>query len=134
MQNQPRVGIGVIVLDDGKILLGKRKNSHGAGTWSFPGGHLEFNESWEVCAAREVMEETGITIKNLRFKTATNDIFHTEAKHYITLFMLADYDSGEVQVMEPEKCEEWRWFDWNHFPEPLFVPIENLRNTGFDPF
>ncbi len=133
MSERPKVGIGVIVVKDGKILLGKRKNSHGDGAWSFPGGHLEFGESWEECAKRETMEETGINIKNIRFGTVTNDIFQTEEKHYITIFMLSDYDFGEVQIMEPEKCEKWDWFSWNQLPQPLFVPIQNVLKTGFEP-
>ena len=130
----PKVGIGVIVVKHDEILLGKRKNSHGEGSWSFAGGHLEFGESWEDCARRETIEETGIIIKNIRFAYATNDIFDKENKHYITIFMIADYDSGEVKIMEPEKCEKWGWFKWNELPKPLFLPIVNLLKQNYDPF
>ena len=133
MSKRPKVGVGVIVINDKKILLGKRKNAHGEGSWGFPGGHLEFNESWEDCASRETREETGTTIRNIRFGTATNDIFKTEEKHYITIFMLSDYDSGEVKIMEPEKCEKWEWFLWSQLPQPLFVPIQNLLKKGYSP-
>jgi 8-oxo-dGTP diphosphatase len=57
-----RVGIGVFVWKDGKFLMGKRLGSHGSGTWSIPGGHLEFDETWQQCAVREVLEETGLKI------------------------------------------------------------------------
>jgi 8-oxo-dGTP diphosphatase len=134
MEKRPKVGLGVVVIKDGKILLGKRMNSHGEGTWCYPGGHLEYGESWEECARRETREETGIEIKNVRFGTATNDIFTTEDKHYITICMIADYDSGEEKIMEPEKCEEWEWFAWDNLPEPLFLPIVNQLKAGFDPF
>ncbi|MDP2767756.1 MAG: NUDIX hydrolase, partial [Candidatus Methanoperedens sp.] len=120
------VGVGVIIVKDGKILLGKRKSMFGEGAWSFPGGHLEYNESWEDCAARETMEETGIEIKNIRFSAVTSDIFQSEGKHYITIFMLSDYDSGDVKVMESEKCERWDWFERGQLPKPLFLPIQNL--------
>ena len=133
MENRPKVAVGVIVIKDGKILLGKRKNVYGEGTWFFPGGHLEFNESWGDCASRETLEETGITIKNIRFGTTTNDIFQPEGKHYISIFMLSDYDSGEVKVMEPEKCERWDWFEWNKLPQPLFLPIQNLLKRNYNP-
>lgn len=133
MEKRPKVGIGVIITKDNKILLGKRKNSHGDGTWCFPGGHLEFGESLEDCSIRETAEETGIKIKNIHFGTITNDIFKNEDKHYITIFMLADYDSGEVNLMEPEKCEKWAWFDWNKLPEPLFLPIQNLLKQDYHP-
>ena len=134
--NKPQVGVGVLILKDGKFLLGKRKNAHGAGAWCPPGGHLEFNESWEDCAIRETLEETGIKIKNIRFGTATNDIFEKENKHYMTAIMLADYDSGEVKIMEPEKCEEWGWFEWGKdtLPRPLFTTEQNLLKQNFDPF
>jgi len=133
-EKRPKVGVGVFVLKDGKILLGKRKNAHGKGTWCLPGGHLEFNEELEECAKREVLEETGVSIKNIRFATITNDMFRKEGKHYITIFMLSDYDSGEVKVMEPEKCEKWDWFEWNNLPLPLFTPMQNLLKNNFHPF
>lgn len=59
----PRVGVGVFVLNSqGYILLGKRLGSHGSGTLALPGGHLELHESFEECAIREVLEETGIEL------------------------------------------------------------------------
>ncbi|MCP4130362.1 MAG: NUDIX domain-containing protein [bacterium] len=131
-ENRPYVGVGVIVVKEGKILLGKRKNAHGAGGWQFPGGHLEFNESVEDCARREVLEETGISIKNISTGPYTNDIFAPENKHYITLYMIAQYNSGTVEVKEPHKCEIWDWFEPARFPEPLFLPIQNLLKQGFD--
>jgi 8-oxo-dGTP diphosphatase len=124
---RPKVGIGVIVNKEGKILLGKRLNAHGEGSWSFPGGHLEFGESWEACARREVMEETNLSIKNLRFYNVTNDIFTDEEKHYITIFMTGDYEAGELKNLEPHKCEKWAWFNWENLPENLFLPIRNLK-------
>lgn len=134
MENKPKVGVGVIVIKDNKMLCAKRKGAHGEGTWQFPGGHLEFKESWEECARREVMEETGISIKNIRFGTVSNDIFEDENKHYITLIMIANHDTGEPQILEPEKCAGWEWFKWEELPKPLFLPIVNILKTGFDPF
>ncbi len=107
MENRPKIGIGIIVIKDNKVLLGKRKNVHGDGSWSFPGGHLEFNEGIEDCARREVMEETGIRIRDLRAGPFTNDIFNKEGKHYVTLYVISEHHSGEPKVMEPERCERW---------------------------
>lgn len=78
------------------------------------------------------MEETNIKIKNLRFGTVTNDIFKDERKHYITICMVADFASGKVKIMEPLKCEKWRWFKWDKLPQPLFLPIINQLKAGFD--
>ncbi len=134
MTERPKIGVGTIVLKDGKVLLGKRKNAHGEGSWCFPGGHLELNESVEECAARETLEEAGITLKNVRKAAFTNDIFEKEEKHYVTLFVLADYADGEVKVMEPHKCEKWEWFEWDSLPSPRFLPIDNLIKQGYNPF
>lgn len=130
----PRIGVGVIVIKDNKVLLGKRMNAHGEGTWSFPGGHLEYNESVEDCAKREVFEETGIKIKNVRLGNYTNDIFEKESKHYVTLYVISEHDSGDVKVMEPEKCEKWEWVEWSKLNKPLFLPIVNLLKQGYNPF
>lgn len=133
MIQRPSIGVGVIVVKAGMVLLGKRKNAHGSGHWQFPGGHLEFGESVENCARREVAEETGLTITNLRSGPFTNDIFKAEAKHYVTLFMVAEHSSGVPKVLEPDKCEIWRWFIWGEFPHPRFLPIQNLLQQGFKP-
>lgn len=100
----PQVGVGVLVFNkEGQVVLGRRKNSHGAGrlsllcvifvlwgyltillgTWAFPGGHLEFGESFEDCAAREVLEETGLEVSDIHFLTTTNDVMVEDGKHYI---------------------------------------------------
>ena len=128
---RPAVGIGVCLIKDGRVLLGKRINVHGEDCWTFPGGHLEMDETWEDCAEREVLEETGLRIKNSKFIGVTNDIFREEKKHFITIFIKADYDSGELKLMEPEKCSEWKWFSWENLPHPLFLPIKNLIKQGF---
>jgi len=130
------VGVGVLILKDGKVLLGKRKGDLGQETWGLPGGHLEFGEEIEDCAKREVLEEAGIQVKNIRLGPTTNDIFKEVQKHYITLFVLADYASGEVSIMEPDKMSEWGWFKWGEdtLPHPLFLPVQNLLKQGFNPF
>ena len=131
MNNRPLIGVAVIVIKDNRVLLGKRKNAHGADTWAFPGGHLEFNESIEDCAAREVFEETGLSIQNLRFGPYTNDIFTDENKHYVTLFVIADHKAGTPEVREPHKCQKWEWSEWPPKLHPHFLPIQNLLKQNF---
>jgi 8-oxo-dGTP diphosphatase len=130
MNNRPFVGVAVIVQKDGKVLLGQRKNSHGSGTWAFPGGHLEYHETIEACAIREVFEETNLAIKNINHIAYTNDIFRQEHKHYVTLFVSAQYDSGDLEIKEPDKCEKWDWFHWDKLPEPMFLPLKNFIQQG----
>jgi ADP-ribose pyrophosphatase YjhB (NUDIX family) len=84
---RPKIGVGVIIHDNaGNIVMGERAGSHGAGTLQCPGGHLEYGESFAETAAREVLEETGLEVGNIKFLTATNDVFG-EGKHYVTIFV-----------------------------------------------
>jgi 8-oxo-dGTP diphosphatase len=126
-----RVGIGVFIFKDGKFLMGQRRNSHGDGTWSVPGGHLEYGESFEDTAAREVFEETNLKIKNVRFGAVTNDYFEKEGKHYVTVWMLSDYESGEVKIVEPDKFVKMEWRDFGNLPDPLFLPWNQLLASEF---
>jgi 8-oxo-dGTP diphosphatase len=121
--NRPFVGVSVVLTKNGKVLLGKRKGAHGNGTWAFPGGHLEFGETVEACATREVLEETKIQIQSCKKLWITNDVF--PGKHYVTVFVVA-YTNEEPTLCEEDKCEYWQWFEPNELPAPLFLPIENL--------
>ncbi len=123
MDQYPKVGIGVMILKDGKVLLGKRMGSHGAGQYAFPGGHLEYMESFENCAKRETTEETGIEIGNIRLLRLMN-LKAYAPKHYVDVGLIADWKSGEPRIMEPEKCEGWGWYDIDNLPAPLFSTIE----------
>ena len=128
--NRPSVGVGVLIWNDGKLLLGKRKNTHGENMWAFPGGHLEFGESPTECAIRETLEETGLTIKKIKRLTVTNDVFVKENKHYVTFIMLAKFEGGEVKNLEPNKCASWKWVDFNSLPEKLMLPIVHMLEQG----
>lgn len=126
-----RVGVGVFVCKDGKFLMQQRHGAHGAGTWSVPGGHLEFGESFEDTARREVLEETGVRIKNIRFGAVTNDRFTSENKHYITVWMLSDWAEGEARITEPDKCLAQAWHTFDDLPKPLFLPWNQLLSSDF---
>lgn len=133
----PRIGISVIITNEDKnVLLGKRKNSLGDGTWNFPGGKLKFYESFADCAERETKEETWLDIKLLSDNpvAVTDDFFIEEEEHWATLYMRA-VTNQEPRLMEPKKCERWAWFDWNYLPElNLFLPLANLIKQNYFPF
>ena len=134
MEKIPRIGVGVAVRKDGKVLLGERKNAHGEGTWCFPGGHLEFNETIFDCAIRETDEESGLAVTNLAHGCITEDFFTAEDKHYITHIVVCDWKAGEPELREPHKCIGWQWFAWDELPSNLFIPMQNLLRQGWSPF
>jgi 8-oxo-dGTP diphosphatase len=131
-ERRPQVGVGVLVLrheqthQSGQVLLGLRRGAHGAGTWSPPGGHLEFGEDPVACVRREALEETGITLEACEFVGVTNDVFEVEGRHYVTLFYKATTFSGVPSVREPDKCDTWQWWSWDALPSNLFLPLSNL--------
>lgn len=124
-EKKPRIGVGVVVTRDGKILLGKRKGSHGAGQWSTAGGHLEFGEGIEECAKRELEEETGLLALSLKPGPWTENVMDSD-KHYITFFVFVSSFEGEPLLLEQEKCEGWHWFSWDELPSPLFASVSSL--------
>jgi 8-oxo-dGTP diphosphatase len=126
MARMPRIGVGVIITKGEHVLLLRRVNVHGAGSWSTPGGHLEFGESPEECAIREAKEETGVDIAEVRFRAITNDVFEAEGMHYITIWMEGRHLAGEPAIEAAYEMTEVGWFPWDALPEPLFLPLRNL--------
>jgi len=128
--DRPKTGIGIFVRRGGKILLGKRiSDTHGDGEWSLPGGHLEQWESFEDCCRREVYEETGLKIRNIKRLYFTNDLFPDEGLHYVTLYFTADSPEGPPENREPHKCGGWEWFSLDDLPSPLFCGIREVIET-----
>lgn len=134
-------GIGVMMLKNRKILLGKRhinpKNADsalkGSGAWTMPGGKLEFQESFEEAAIREVSEETSIKIRNPKVICVNNDI--VENAHFVTIGLLATEFSGTAKIIEPDEITEWKWFASHELPKNLYFPskkiLENFKQKKF---
>lgn len=124
--NRPYIGVAVMVWQGDMLLLGKRKEKHAGQSWQFPGGHLEWGESVSECAVREAREEAGIEISDVQHAGFTGNILMLGGRQYITLFVSAQYSSGDAHVMEPDKCSCWRWFNYDELPSPLFSPITDF--------
>jgi 8-oxo-dGTP diphosphatase len=135
MENKkPGIGVGIMILKDDKVLLGKRHSNpdkadselHGEGTWTMPGGKLDFGETLKDAACREVLEETGIKVKNEDLKniSVTDDIL--KDVHFVTIGFLCERFEGDPKIMEPDEIVEWQWFDFNALPEYIFFPSEKI--------
>ena len=121
------VGCGAfIVSQDGQsLLLLKRKKSPEAGFWSIPGGAVEFGETFEAAAIREIREETGLIIEIRQLLALTDHVFPEAGVHWITPSFLAVAVGGQLQNLEPDKQDALEWFDLNNLPEPLTMPSIN---------
>ena len=118
-----QIGCNGLIFKDNKLLLGKRKNHYGEGTWGLPGGHLEYGESLEEAIKRELKEEVGILAKNLIFVSITEG--EKIDSHYLQAnFEVIEFE-GEITLGEPEYCEALEFFSLNNLPE-IFPPHKNI--------
>lgn len=123
-QKVPGVGTGVVVRAGDRVMLMRRATPHGFGKWAAPGGYLEFGESPEDCALRELKEETRLVVDRVRFITFTNDVFEDSGKHDVTLWFETEHDITDLD--STDEASEIRWFRVDGLPEPLFLPLANL--------
>ena len=120
-ESRPLVGVGVIIITDGKILLAERKGAHGENTWASAGGHLEFGETLEECARREAFEEFGIHIQRMTFLCVSNIIAYD--RHYVDFEFLGDISIQIPKIQEQEFFANLQWFSLSELPNPLFEPV-----------
>jgi 8-oxo-dGTP diphosphatase len=128
-----RDGVAVVVVrrDDAgrpRILVGLRRGAHGSGTWALPGGKPEPDEPLNETASRELLEETGLTSRFIRYLGDTLDSFE-ESQRWRAHFLLVEAE-GEPQILEPHKCDRWEWHDIASLPTPLFAPVRSLLESG----
>ena len=130
---RPKVGVGVFVQRGEEVLLGLRKGSHGAGTWSIPGGLIEADENVSKAAIRELAEETGIAAKYMTALVAPATLRGFDksggSQSYVTLYAHVHIpDTCQAKITEPDKCAEWRWVSMMspEWPGPLFECLDDL--------
>ena len=94
----PVVGVGAVVVREGKVLLVQRGKEPLKGRWVIPGGTVELGETLEQAVAREVLEETGIVVRPREVVLVFDRIDHVEGRvgyHYVIVDFLCDYVEGE---------------------------------------
>jgi 8-oxo-dGTP diphosphatase len=89
--DRPYVGVGAVIVQDGQVLLVKRKYEPLAGQWSLPGGAVEVGETLEACLVREMREETGLDVSVGPVIEVLDRITHDEEGRVMYHFVLVDY-------------------------------------------
>lgn len=137
MNEYIKVGIGVMIIKENKILLGHRvKNGKDTGgiyepdSWCLPGGKQVYKETIFEGAVRETKEETNLDITNMKVFNVVDDM--QEHKHFVTIQIIAHGCTGCLQVMEPDKQDEWRWFDLASLPKHIYSPSKKFIDAYLD--
>ena len=120
--NHPRLGVGVIILRNKQVLLGRRKGVRSPGTYGLPGGYLENNETFEECAIREVFEETGL--RCLSFRPMYLISGTSDNAHFADIIFYTNCENGKPIVREIDRVEKWEWFDLFSLPTSLYNPTK----------
>jgi 8-oxo-dGTP diphosphatase len=89
--DRPIVGVGAVILMDGKVVLIRRRFEPLAGQWSLPGGVLELGETLEAGTAREMLEETGLEVQVGPVVEVFDRIRYDETRRVRYHFVLVDY-------------------------------------------
>ncbi len=115
-----QVCVGVMIFKEGKVLLGKRNGKHAPGEYSFPGGRVDYMESFEDAVKRETEEESGVKIKNIKFQCLAN-IDRYSYRHDVLTGLVAEWDEGIERTDPNERIGDWSWYDLEELPQPIFL-------------
>lgn len=110
-QTQPIIAVGAVVFHDNQVLLVERKQPPNQGQWAIPGGKVLLGESLNAAAEREILEETGITIRAGKpvytFELIEKDPNANVLYHYVIIDLLAEYISGQPEPADDVSAAAW---------------------------
>lgn len=131
--SHPSLGVAAIILHQQQCLFGHRVSEQ-PHCWQLPGGLIEMGETPNQAIYREVFEETNLEIEQEQIISITNNIFSPDQHSISIIFTAICKNPTKLTVMEPNKCSNWQWIDWDQLPQPLFLPLQHLVDSGYDPF
>lgn len=120
--SQLSMGVCIVIFDGKKrILLGKRKNNYQSGSYGLPGGRVELGESLSAAALRELQEETGLIAYEMSYVGVVRETQEETNEFIHFAFTSNDYE-GEVENIEPDKCEGWEWLSLDDLDKSKILP------------
>lgn len=126
----------LVLIDNERVLLLRRANTgYQDGNYSLVAGHLDGGETARQCIIREAAEEAGIDLKHEDLEIAHIQHRYNPNREYIDIYIKTDKWQGEIKNLEPEKCEELKWFAFDNLPENIIpevkLSLENIKNKVF---
>lgn len=126
------VGCGPLIFNKKKEILLKKRSAtakNEAGYWQQPGGSIDYGEKAIDAAKREIREEIGIDIDIWGILPFTDQILKKDKQHWLALNFLANIKKGEIKNLEPDVCDEVRWFSLKKLPKKIGQPTrESIKN------
>ncbi|MFG3052297.1 NUDIX domain-containing protein [Kitasatospora sp. NPDC048239] len=113
------VGVHLLLTDDGRVLLGLRRNTtYAAGMWHLPAGHMERGEPVTRSMCREAEEELGITLAedDLDLVHTLHHLDADDGRSRLQLFFRPTRYQGRIRNAEPHKCGQLRWWPLDGLP------------------
>ena len=131
----PLVGVGAVILDQGRVVLVKRGQPPLAGEWSIPGGRLETGETMREGIIREVREETGLTVEPAELLGVYDRLLRDEAGrilyHYVLIDFLCRRLAGELQA--GGDADDARWYSQEEIGKiSLLEDTAEVIRLGFE--
>lgn len=118
---------------DGTILLSRRINTgHADGQWSLPAGHVEEGESIQSGLIREVREEVGVIVEPEDLTLIVTESRQAIDGHRVDFFFMIDKWQGQIENLEPEKCETLEWFHPEDLPKNTVYYVRDAINAWLD--
>ena len=133
--DRPLVGVGAIIVENGRVVLIKRGQQPLMGDWSIPGGMLELGETVHEAASRETQEETGLTVEPGELLGVFDRVIADEKGrvryHYVLIDFLCRRSAGEV--LAAGDADEARWFTREEVAKlPLAKDTAEVIRRGFE--
>src|SRR5713226_6688451 len=133
--DSPLVGVGAIIIDNGRVLLVKRGHSPLAGEWSIPGGVLELGETLREAVIREAQEETCLTVETAELLGVYDRVLRDDKGRTLYHFVLIDFLCRRV-AGEPQAADDADEVGWFTLPEvgALALPEDTAQviRQGFE--
>jgi 8-oxo-dGTP diphosphatase len=131
----PKVAVGAVVLNEGKVLLVKRNKAPQKGKWAIPGGSVKLGETLQAAAEREVAEETGLKIEAGEpihiFDLIERDPQGGISFHYVIVDLRANFINGEVHPADDVSDAGWFGPDQVKNLDASRSTIQLLRKLDF---
>jgi ADP-ribose pyrophosphatase YjhB (NUDIX family) len=129
----PRIGVGAVVLHEGRVLMVRRGGQPSSGRWSLPGGLVELGETIAEAARREIAEECGCVIRLVGVAGVVDRIVHDDEGrvryHYVLVDYLAYPESGEITAGSDAAEACWFEIDRVHELEVTEGVVDMIRRA-----